>query len=279
MSRISNAKQAEIIQGLYAQFHDPKYLDWDPLSVVREFTSYSNQEYVALISALFAFGGVKQIIASVRNAVGRLGLTPAGTEVLTLSASELETRLDGLVHRIYVGRDLALLTRLYQKSVEVYGSLREHFLIHHDPDAETVEAGLSGLIRDYKHWATLLGSPGGAHFLHMLNSPQDGSTCKRWLMLLKWYIREDDGIDLGLWHGAKGLRPDQLLIPLDTHLFRISRTLRLTTLKSPNWKCAIQVTQKLKRLDPLDPTRFDFSLCRFGMFDRRKLLNRTVTES
>jgi hypothetical protein len=53
----------------------------------------------------------------------------------------------------------------------------------------------------------------------------------------------------------------------------------LTTKKTANWKCAIEVTRKLKELDPDDPTRFDFSLCRYGMLDTRNLLNPTMTES
>jgi len=87
-------------------------------------------------------------------------------------------------------------------------------------------------------------------------------------MYLKWMIREDDGIDLGVWAGGV-LKPSQLLIPLDVHLFRISRRLRLCSLKSANFKSALQVTQSLKKLDPDDPTKFDFSLCRYGMLKTR----------
>jgi uncharacterized protein (TIGR02757 family) len=81
-------------------------------------------------------------------------------------------------------------------------------------------------------------------------------------------IRKDDGIDLGLW-GKSALEPRHLVIPLDVHLFRISRRLGLTKLKSANWKSAVQVTTALKRLDTDDPTKYDFSLCRFGMFNVR----------
>ncbi|MBU6154690.1 MAG: TIGR02757 family protein [Bdellovibrionales bacterium] len=270
MSRITLGAQRELIETLYVKFHDPKFLEWDPLSVVRSFASSRDQEYIALISALFAFGGVKQIIASVRRAIGLLELDPASGKIQNYPAVELGYRLEGFRHRIYTGQDLIALTRLYQRSVQVHGSLKEHFLVHHDPGAETIERGLTGLISEYKKWAEALEIK-GPHFKHMLNSPEDGSTCKRWLMLLKWLIRRDDGIDLGLWSGSAALRPDQLLIPLDTHLFKISRKLRLTRMKTANWKAAREVTLNLKRIDPNDPTRFDFSLCRYGMFDYRNL--------
>jgi uncharacterized protein (TIGR02757 family) len=192
--------------------------------------------------------------------------------VFELPPEELAKKLETFSHRVYVGRDLALLTTLYQKSRKLHGSLGTHFLSHHDASNETIEQGLTGVIRDYKTWANDSPFTPGAHFKHMLNSPEDGSTCKRWLMYLKWMIRKDDGIDLGLWSKHSAIRPDQLLIPLDTHLYTISKRLGLTQKNTPNFKMSIEVTRGLKKTDPLDPTRFDFSLCRFGMLDYRKLL-------
>ena len=271
MKRPNASERGAIIEALYAQFHQPQFLEWDPLGVIRNYGGSSDQEYIALISALFAFGGVKQIIASVRNALTRLDLHPESGKIRNFKEAELISRLQGFAHRIYVDRDLVAITLLYQQSCTVYGSLKEHFLVHHDSSAETIEQGLTGLIRDYKLWANAL-SLKGPHFKHMLNSPEDGSTCKRWLMLLKWLVRTDDGIDLGLWSGTKGLEPAQLLIPLDTHLFKISKTLRLTQKKTANFATSIEVTRNLKKLDPRDPVKYDFSLCRYGMFDYRGML-------
>ncbi len=271
MKRPNRAERARIIEDLYGRFHDPKYLEWDPLGVIREYHASGDQEYIALLSALFAFGGVKQIIASVRNALGRLELTPARGGIENLEEPVLSEKLAGFVHRIYIDRDLIALTMLYRQSLRVHGSLRDHFLVHHDSGAPTVEQGLAGLIRDYRVWSEALALK-GPHFRHMLNSPEDGGTCKRWLMLLKWLIRPDDGIDLGLWAGNPALRPEQLLIPLDTHLFKISRQLGLTKKKTANWAAAVEVTNALRVLDPVDPVKYDFSLCRFGMFDYRGML-------
>jgi uncharacterized protein (TIGR02757 family) len=270
MGRINAEERKRIVFELYDRFHQRSFLEWDPLSVIREFTGGPDQEYVALVSALFAFGGVKQIIASVKQAMERIGLQRE-PGVLGRDREELEAKLRGFCHRIYVDQDLVHLTLLYRQSCRVHGSLRAHFLAHHVSSSPTIEAGLTGLIRDYRLWSGKLGHLPGPHFKHMLNSPEGGSTCKRWLMFLKWMVRPDDGIDLGLWWGSPELRTDQLLIPLDTHLFKISRRLGLTRRKSANWAAAIEVTSNLKKLDPLDPTRFDFSLCRYGMLDYRGL--------
>ncbi len=270
MSKITIEQRKLLIREYYERFHHPKFLEWDPLLIVHQFKGSPQQEYVALISALLALGGVKQIITSVKAWVNRLDLQHQ--EVGNLSEEELLKRAHGFRHRFYVDRDLVLLTLLYQRTLREYGTLAQHFLAHHQPQNETVEQALSGVIADYKRWALESSFRPGIHFKHLLNSPDQGSTCKRWLMYLKWMIRPDDGIDLGLWKQFEKLRPDQLLIPLDTHLFKISKKLGLTKKKTANWKTAIEVTRSLKKIDPVDPTRFDFSLCRFGMFDYRKML-------
>jgi uncharacterized protein (TIGR02757 family) len=75
-------------------------------------------------------------------------------------------------------------------------------------------------------------------------------------------IRSEDGIDCGAW---TGLSPSRLVLPLDTHLERVARALGWTKRRSPSWAMAVEVTARLKDLDPDDPTRFDFALSRLGI--------------
>lgn len=254
----------QVILDLYDAFHRPAYLEWDPLSIIRSNVNPKDWEWVGLLAALFAFGGVIQIKAALQEALRRVGQRPFETEGLA-------TRLEGFKHRIYVGADVAALLVLIQKSRQKFGSIQGHFEHHHSPKSETVEQALSGVIADYRAWVGQLALTTGPHFDHLLNSPQDGGACKRWLMYLKWMIRPDDGIDLGVWQSST-LRPHQLVIPLDVHLFRISRRLKLCKLRSANWKSALEVTRSLRKLDASDPTRFDFSLCRYGMLRVRNRL-------
>jgi uncharacterized protein (TIGR02757 family) len=81
-------------------------------------------------------------------------------------------------------------------------------------------------------------------------------------MFLRWVVRPADGLDLGLW---SVLRPADLVIPLDTHVARIARRLRLTARRTPGWAMAREVTDSLRRVDAEDPLRFDFALAHFGM--------------
>ena len=75
-------------------------------------------------------------------------------------------------------------------------------------------------------------------------------------------VRPDGGVDLGLW---SDIPPSLLLIPVDTHVLRLGRNLSMTSCRTASWKAAEDITSVLRRLDPVDPVRFDFALCHLGM--------------
>lgn len=83
-------------------------------------------------------------------------------------------------------------------------------------------------------------------------------------MMLRWLVRPEDGIDLGLWNG---ISPAQLIIPVDTHISRISRYLGLTSRKTADWRMAQEITAALRCLDRDDPVKYDFSLAHLGISD------------
>ncbi len=276
---------------LSKRYHRPEFLGSDPLEFAHQYSDPWDQEAVALLSALLAYGNVKQIRRSVTSVLeAMVELSPAGpasfVRGLRSGASEsmhlepARARFAPLVHRFNPGHDILLLLRLLARCWSEYGSLGAHLLSGLDPEDATVEGALDQLIGTWKDWARELepelAGP-RASFLHMLTAPRDGSCCKRWCMLLRWMGRDSDRLDLGLWGEASPLRstfpegrflkPSQLVMPLDTHTGRISQYLELTRRKSLNWKAALEITERLKACDPKDPTRYDFSLARLGILD------------
>jgi uncharacterized protein (TIGR02757 family) len=97
---------------------------------------------------------------------------------------------------------------------------------------------------------------------HLLPDASRGAACKRLLLYLRWMVRRDD-VDLGAWEGI--VPPSALVIPLDTHVSRLSRLLGLTCRADLSWRTAEEITASLRRLSPEDPVRYDFALCHLGM--------------
>jgi uncharacterized protein (TIGR02757 family) len=95
-------------------------------------------------------------------------------------------------------------------------------------------------------------------------SPTDGSPCKRLNLFLRWMVRRE-GVDLGLW---RTIAPARLVIPLDAHVFTIARRVGLTRYRSPGWRMALDITERLRRLDPHDPVKYDFALHRMGLWKK-----------
>ena len=103
--------------------------------------------------------------------------------------------------------------------------------------------------------------PRRAGVCYFFPRPSTGSACKRMNLYLRWMVRRD-ALDLGVWTRVS---PSKLIVPLDTHVIRVGKELRLTRYKSPGWRMARDITASLRRLEPSDPVKYDYSLCHLGM--------------
>jgi len=272
-----------LLDPLVHRYHRREYLSSDPLEIVHRYRDPFDQEVVAVLSAVLAYGNVKQIRRSIEDALARLGrIAPSPAEAVRAFASSAgedraKNELASFVHRFNVGRDLWILFKLLSLSWARHGSLGAHLVARLKPADLDFGNALSDTMADWREWERNLRFK-SATFSYLLTSPAQGSCCKRWCMLLRWMGRRDE-LDLGLWMegspllaklgptAVRGLRPDHLVMPLDTHTGRIGQYLSLTKRKSLNWKAALEVTANLRLCDARDPVKYDFAICRLGILD------------
>jgi uncharacterized protein (TIGR02757 family) len=94
-------------------------------------------------------------------------------------------------------------------------------------------------------------------------APINHSSCKRLNMYLRWMVRKDTaGIDFGIF---KKIKTSQLVCPLDLHVIRVAKELKLIESAKSDWKTAIQLTNTLKIFDPVDPVKYDIALFGWGV--------------
>ena len=161
--------------------------------------------------------------------------------------------------------DILCLIYLVSAVLKEHGSLQRLFMSFYNPMDDDIGPALSGFV-DYIlkiDTSAVYGKdirPFG--LLQFLPSPVKGSTCKRFNMFLRWMVRSGDGVDFGIWNHVP---PSQLIIPIDTHIARISRNISLTNRKSADWKMAKEITENLKIFAPDDPVKYDFALCHMGI--------------
>ncbi len=255
------------LEELYRTF-DPSMISPDPLEVVRRYQRPEDREIAGLVAAALAYGRAELIVGAAGEVLERMGKTPWDF-VWNYDDRRDGGRFDGFVYRWSRGRDLAILAGVIQKALRRYGSLGALFSEcfrnedpHTGPALTRFTDRLLGYAKAY-HPAERLTAKTGIRYL--LPSPRSGSACKRMNLYIRWMVRRD-ALDLGLW---RTIPASALVMPIDTHVARISRRLGLTARRQADWKMAEEVTLSLRAFDPDDPVKYDFALCHLGMLEYR----------
>jgi uncharacterized protein (TIGR02757 family) len=238
----------------------------DPVHIVRRFTAPDDREVVGFCAAGLAFGRVASILHSIESLVELMGPRPAEF-VRAFDPSRQRARFEPLVHRWIRGRDLVALLMVLQGMLRHHGSIEAFFAAGDDPSAPDVREALESF--SSRALETDLRAVYGAHLPvragvgYFFPRPSKGSACKRLNLYLRWMVRHD-AIDMGVWRTPDAAR---LVVPLDTHVVRVGRCLRLTRRVSAGWSMAADITTSLRAVDAADPVRYDFSLCHIGMMN------------
>ena len=244
------------------RYNTPAFIADDPISLPHGFRALQDREIMGFWAATLAWGQRKTII---NNAL-RLAELMDGAPYDFIKNHTEEDRAGFLPfkHRTFQATDTLWFLEFLQQYYRRHTSLETAFTRHLGPDDVTVERALAGFHRDFfdhpdapqrtrKHVAT----------------PERGSTCKRLNMFLRWMVRRDDrGVDFGHW---SGIRPDQLLIPLDVHVERVARRLGLLERTQSDWRAVLELTARLREFDAVDPVKYDFALFGIGVLEQQEV--------
>jgi len=216
----------------------------DPLLVA---TRYKD-EYISLICALFAYGSAKQIVKF---------LDSLDFSLLDKSDEVIKSSLKGSYYRFQDEKDVAEFFIMIKRFKE-FDSIESVFLKGYKQENSVID-GLNSLITQI-----LKLNPHRSHgYNFLVGTPpttKSKSTYKRYNMYLRWMVR-DNNLDFGLW---KRVDKRDLLIPLDTHTFKVSQSLGLLKRKTYDLKAVLELTENLKKYDSSDPVKYDFALYRIG---------------
>lgn len=261
-------KLKSYLDSIYTKYHR-SYLSPDPLEVVHRFEHPRDKEIVGLLASTLAYGKVELILKSIDYIISRMDNDPYSF-ILSYDPYKDGKKFSDFLYRFNSGEDIACLFYFMKQMLEGYGSIQAFFMEgYHDEDSN-IKAALQSFVERVLsldaspyYGQSLLPKKAGLRFL--FPSPDNGSPCKRLNLYLRWMARQNDGLDCGLWDK---IPPKKLIIPLDTHIARLSTYIGLTKRKSHNWKMAEEITESLKMLDPEDPIKYDFALCRLGILKK-----------
>jgi uncharacterized protein (TIGR02757 family) len=244
----------------YATFtrdHASQCLARDPLQFARRYSLPQDRELVAMFSALLAFGNIGVIVRKLEVLFDLLGPSPSHT-VQTTPRDVLMARLSSFRHRTFGGEDIARLLHaagtLQSKHHGLYVVIERTF-----SECGDLRTALAAWVAQLRTQAWPEGLTRSAR--HLLPDPLGPSAAKRLFLLMRWVVRPDDGIDLGL----VSIAPASLTIPVDVHVHRIARNLGFTKRNDASRHTADEITTVLRQLSPEDPVRYDMAICHLGI--------------
>jgi uncharacterized protein (TIGR02757 family) len=269
MQAAKDQKLKTLLDAWVSRTNTPAFIDSDPVQFPRGYAAREDREISAFLAATIAWGRRDLILRSARRMFALMGRSPYDY-VMSGGWKKLPA---ACVHRTFFGKDLAyyckgLLAcytlcgspeRLFASSGEIFEGIRlfrqTMAMANAAPAGKTASRTARGKAgRGETETAAVYSK-------HSAN-PEANSACKRINLALRWLVRDDGIVDLGLW---KSVSPSRLYIPLDIHVGRTARRLGLLERKANDRKAACELTAKLREFCPEDPVKYDFALFGLGM--------------
>lgn len=251
-----------LLDDLYKKYSLP-HLETDPVYFPHQYKDPIDIEIVGLISSALAYGKVDLFKPKIAYILGIMGKSPS-SYIRTFDPVK-EKGFDTFVYRFNRGPDVVHLLSVIQRIIRDSGSIKGFFLKGYSTDDPDIEKALYSFVQrilEMKHSKAYPDGKLSDGFRHLFPTPGKGA-CKRLNMYIRWMVRKDS-IDFGIWNE---ISPSKLIMPIDTHVARLSRYLGLTERNGADWKMAVEVTGALKALDPEDPVKYDFALSRLGILN------------
>ena len=252
---MNTKERKEFLDLKAAQYEHPEFIETDPIQIPHLYTHKQDMEIAGFLTATISWGNRKSILTNAHKLMNIMGNSPHDF-VISHTDSDLE-RLEGFVHRTFnsidAGYFITALKHLYTQHPDME---RVFMPFAKDPD-------LQKALHEFR--AFFFSIPHPPRTTKHVSDPMRNSAAKRLHMFLRWMVRPNTaGVDLGIW---KSLSTAQLSCPLDVHSGNVARKLKLLKRKQNDGKALLELDTALRKLDPLDPVKYDYALFGLGVFE------------
>lgn len=232
----------------YAELYENEaFLKDDPSLFMHKVEGSSNQEVMAFIASCLSYGSRKQFFPKIYYVLDKSG----GNVYDWVKGGKFETDIpdnDACYYRLYTNHTMNAFLHALQSMLHEY---------------ETIGNFVKGNAHDGFSAVSAFTSYFSAKGIETIIPKDTSSACKRICMFLRWMVRNESPVDLGLWSGFIDKRT--LIIPLDTHVLQEACALGLLNGKSASMAVARKLTQRLSLIFPDDPLKGDFALFGYGV--------------
>jgi uncharacterized protein (TIGR02757 family) len=263
-STIMNDNLKAFLDQKVSQYNRPEFIANDPVSIPHLFTKKQDIEIMGFWAATLAWGQRVTIINKCKELITLMDGAPYDF-IINHEEPDLKKLLH-FKHRTFNDIDTLYFISFFRHHYTYHQSLEEAFVpMGTNANQRFPLQGAEGALDHFRSYFMSLPDFPNRTKKHV-SSPSQKSTCKRLCMFLRWMVRKDEqGVDFGIWNR---ISPADLICPCDLHVDRVARKLKLITRKQTDWQTALELTQNLRELDPLDPVKYDFALFGLGIEER-----------
>jgi len=250
---MTNATLKELLDEKVFQYNNPRFIESDPIQIPHQFQLKQDIEIAAFLTATISWGNRKMIIKNAQRLMEIMGNSPY--DYIMESKSDID---ESFVHRTFNIIDLNYFVKALRSIYTYHGGIENVFSQHAKP------GDLQNSIHHFKKVFFEIEHP--LRTLKHVSDPNKGSAAKRINMFLRWMVRKDAaGVDFGIW---KDISPSMLSCPLDVHSGNVARKLGLLHRKQNDAKALRELDLSLRKMDPIDPVKYDFALFGMGVFEK-----------
>lgn len=253
----SNNEIKDFLEEKYRQFSAPSFIETDPIQIPKLYSRKEDIEIAGFLTATISWGQRPQIIKSAKRLLAQMGESPYEF-ILDSKPSDIQS-FSNFYYRTFNGTDCIAFINSLKKIYSMGLSLEDVF----DEGYEKFNS-IKGAIAYFR--MIFLGDDTATRSQKHVSNVMANSAAKRLNMFLRWMVRPTiGGVDFGLW---RKIPPSALMLPLDVHSGRVSRSLGLLQRKQNDWKAVEEVTKNLRIFDPSDPVKYDYALFGLGVFEK-----------
>ena len=257
---MNNQELKDFLELKYLQFNNKRFIDLDPISIPHRFNKKEDIEISAFLVATIAWGQRPSILKNGLRLMELMGDSPHDF-ILHFREKDL-LHFRKFVHRTFNADDCCYFLKALKHIYSHFSTLEMAFFNHLNVANSQID---DKIVNFRTHFFAL---PHLHRTEKHISDPSRNAACKRLNMFLRWMVRKDHGgVDFGIW---KEINPSMLMLPLDVHSGRVSRTLGLLKRTQDDWKAVQEVTFNLRSFDPLDPVKYDYALFGLGAIEKFK---------
>jgi uncharacterized protein (TIGR02757 family) len=262
-----------ILHNLATKFEVASFLYDDPSQFLHYYSNIKDTECAAFIAAMLSFGNRKQFIPKISQILHIADVKSGSISKWLENEDYLSFEYDitqekqcsqKKFYRFYSYEDMVILFSELNFLLKKYGSFGQA-IKHRYEKAEKLNNEISIQFQN----SSLNYEPHLSEIISQsfpksrIVAKGKNSACKRTNMFLRWMVRQNSPVDLGIWTWYS---PKNLIIPLDTHVLQQAKKLNLLPQSATAcFKTAILLTEKLSYYFPDDPVKGDFALFGLGV--------------